>query len=351
MDMCQDTGCGKLWKGQGRCVNMTSLPYDELVHAYDLSSNKVNIKNDPPLCSSPDSDKECCRCLKPKSCLDNGCEERRGRCVDMLKADLKGKKFPLNTVDLTAKIEGEELCRGFETENCCECFKLKNETKVITECEEMCSSEVGEDTLMQYPFSIAMDHTGSQGSSGSLIKQVIAGLNIQKAKNYQLVTFNDIPIPIEVYPSTTDYTTFIDQVNSVTYQGGGDGKERMFKGLLEVCQESPEVPLILVTTDHGTHDLELEGDIKACLEDKKATLIIVFNPRMADRGDQASLDAYKRLADSVINIEGVYSTVPALAEKLMTEIVTHVWTNCECSGPAPPTAPPAPTTSAPAPYS
>ena len=66
---------------------------DELVHAYDLSSNKVNIKNDPPLCSSPDSDKECCRCLKPKSCLDNGCEERRGRCVDMLKADLKGKKF------------------------------------------------------------------------------------------------------------------------------------------------------------------------------------------------------------------------------------------------------------------
>merc|ERR1711962_39239 len=102
----------------------------------------------------------------------------------------------------------------------------------------------------------------------------------------------------------------------------GDGKERMFKGLLEVCQESPEVPLILVTTDHGTHDLELEDDIKACLEDKKATLIIVFNPRMADRGDQASLDAYKRLADSVINIEGVYSTVPA-----------------------PPTAPPAPTTS------
>merc|ERR1711962_304196 len=25
MDMCQDTGCGKLWKGQGKCVNMTSL--------------------------------------------------------------------------------------------------------------------------------------------------------------------------------------------------------------------------------------------------------------------------------------------------------------------------------------
>merc|ERR1719295_111797 len=89
--------------------------------------------------------------------------------------------------------------------------------------------------------------------------------------------------------------TFIDQVNSVTYSGGGDGKERMFKGLLEVCQESPEVPLILVTTDHGTHDLELEDDIKACLEDKKATLIIVFNPRMSDPSDLASLAAYERL--------------------------------------------------------
>ena len=116
----------------------------------------------------------------------------------------------------------------------------------------------------------------------------------------------------------------------------------MFTGLLEVCQESPEVPLILVTTDHGTHDLELEGDIKACLEDKKATLIIVFNPRMFDSSDHASLDAYKRLADSVINTEGAYSTVPALTEKLMTEIVTHVWTNCECSGEAP-TPAPAPT--------
>ena len=88
--------------------------------------------------------------------------------------------------------------------------------------------------------------------------------------------------------------------------------------------------MILVTTDHGTHDLELEDDIKACLEDKKATLIIVFNPRMFDSSDHASLDAYKRLADSVINTEGAYSTVPALTEKLITEIVTHVRTNSEC---------------------
>ena len=35
--------------------------------------------------------------------------------------------FPLNTVDLNAKIEGTDLCVGSENEKCCECYKLKDD--------------------------------------------------------------------------------------------------------------------------------------------------------------------------------------------------------------------------------
>ena len=126
---CKDTGCGGLWAGQGKCVNMTKMSYSEIESAYDLSSDTDDIKDDRTLCSSTDSDKECCRCLRQKPCADNGCEDRGGRCVDILRANLKDENvFPRNTVDLDDKIEGEGLCRGSKSEMCCECYRLKGQS-------------------------------------------------------------------------------------------------------------------------------------------------------------------------------------------------------------------------------
>ena len=126
---CKDTGCGNLWDGQGKCVNMTSMSYSGLNSVYDLSSDTDDIKNDMTLCSSTNSDKDCCRCFRQKPCADNGCEDRGGRCVDILRANLKDEDvFPRNTVDLDDKIEGEGLCRGSKKEKCCECFRLKGKS-------------------------------------------------------------------------------------------------------------------------------------------------------------------------------------------------------------------------------
>jgi len=123
---CEDTGCGKLWDGHGQCVNMSSTSWSQIHGSYDLTSDTDEIKNDRSLCKSSSSDMECCRCFRKKPCADNGCEKVGGRCVDILRANLVDENvFPLNTVDLDAKINGTDLCKGSETEKCCECYKLK----------------------------------------------------------------------------------------------------------------------------------------------------------------------------------------------------------------------------------
>ena len=125
---CEDTGCGKLWSGHGQCVNMTDNTYSQLKASYDLEYDNSTISNDRSLCKSTASTSECCRCFKKKSCMDEGCIASGGMCVDILRANLKDKNaFPLNTVNLDRKIEGANgtaLCRGSESEKCCECYKL-----------------------------------------------------------------------------------------------------------------------------------------------------------------------------------------------------------------------------------
>ena len=102
----------------------------------------------------------------------------------------------------------------------------------------------------------------------------------------------------------------------------------MYAGLLTLCHESPEVPLIVVTTDHGSHDLELEDEIKKCLEEKRATVIIAFHPYSF--ADIESLDAYTRLADTIVNGNGLPRTVQEMADDLEKNIVEHVRNNCDC---------------------
>ena len=60
--------------------------------------------------------------------MDEGCVASGGMCVDILRANLIDKNaFPLNTVNLDSKIEGANgtaLCKGSESEKCCECYKV-----------------------------------------------------------------------------------------------------------------------------------------------------------------------------------------------------------------------------------
>lgn len=65
---CIDQGCGKLWDGEGECVNMTAADYSDLKAKYDFSKDTEEIMNNFTLCQSTRGDEEeCCRCLKTKT--------------------------------------------------------------------------------------------------------------------------------------------------------------------------------------------------------------------------------------------------------------------------------------------
>ena len=72
--------------------------------------------------------------------------------------------------------------------------------------------------------------------------------------------------------------------------------------LYEACERSPQEALIIVTTDEGTKNLGLEHKIKECLKKKRSVALIATNPEY--KGDQQSMDAYKRVAH-VVNIKEV----------------------------------------------
>ena len=73
---CQDTGCKAYLNGLGECVDVTNPAWDDLNYIFDLSQV---IQGTPTaeLCSSS-LDTSCCRCMKMKTCKDNGCEASFG---------------------------------------------------------------------------------------------------------------------------------------------------------------------------------------------------------------------------------------------------------------------------------
>ena len=75
---CQDNGCKEQSNGLGECVDVTYPAWDELNHRFDIfevvqAQSATAAK--PGLCS-PSLDDSCCRCMKMKTCKDNGCEAR-----------------------------------------------------------------------------------------------------------------------------------------------------------------------------------------------------------------------------------------------------------------------------------
>jgi len=191
--------------------------------------------------------------------------------------------------------------------------------------QEMCAAQKGESKLIQFPFALALDSTRSQAQSRFLIIQLFKELRLTHALSYTLVTFNDCRRcltyhpAVKPYPTTTDFKEFLKQLHKVNFANGGDPKERLFPALYEACERSPQEALIVATTDEGTKDLRLEQKIKECLKKKRSVALIATNPEY--KGDQQSMDAYKRVAH-VVNIRKVG------VEGLEKYLVNHAKRDC-----------------------
>ena len=87
---CQDTGCNSYLNGLGECVDVTNPAWDDLNYIFDLSEvvqGTPGAAGVAKLCSSS-LDTSCCRCMKIKTCQDNGCEASfggKGKLVSYLK--------------------------------------------------------------------------------------------------------------------------------------------------------------------------------------------------------------------------------------------------------------------------
>ena len=128
---CRDNGCGRLWQGKGECVNATSIAFSKIEAEYDLRySNAYYNKRCAPADSA--SDKDCCLCLRKKPCVDKGCIEKGGMCVDMKNARLSNPNYgPRSEVDLDSPL-GDDLCANDpsttvvgQNKQCCTCYKKK----------------------------------------------------------------------------------------------------------------------------------------------------------------------------------------------------------------------------------
>ena len=80
-----------------------------------------------------------------------------------------------------------------------------------------------------------------------------------------------------------------------SFDGGRDSKERLTQGLLVALQNAPERSLIVVFTDNGTKDLDLEKEIVRIKKSKGIEVFIVLTPAYEGRFRGPSLPAYGRM--------------------------------------------------------
>ena len=82
--------------------------------------------------SDPQSDKDCCLCLRKREqpCKDNGCSNSGGMCIDMKNVYLGENQFPRDVVDISKRLGHGNLCtnpNGPEKKKCCECYQRKSQ--------------------------------------------------------------------------------------------------------------------------------------------------------------------------------------------------------------------------------
>ena len=80
-----------------------------------------------------------------------------------------------------------------------------------------------------------------------------------------------------------------------SYNGGRDSKERLAQGLLVALQNAPPRSLIVVFTDNGSKDLNLETEIIRLRKAKECEVFIVLTPAYEGRLNGPSLPAFGRM--------------------------------------------------------
>jgi len=119
---------------------------------------------------------------------------------------------------------------------------------------------------------------------------------------FQLVTFNDfgreLNLNVKLEIDTPDVRAFDRATSSLvfeSYNGGRDSKERLAQGLLVALQNASPKSLIVVFTDNGSKDLDLEREIVRLRKAKECEVFIVLTPAYEGRLNGPSLPAFGRM--------------------------------------------------------
>jgi len=119
---------------------------------------------------------------------------------------------------------------------------------------------------------------------------------------FQLFSFNDygreINRNVKLELDTPDVMAFDRATSSLvfeSYNGGRDSKERMSQGLLVALQNASPKSLIVVFTDNGSKDLNLEKEIVRLRKTKECEVFIVLTPAYEGRFNGPSLPSYGRM--------------------------------------------------------
>jgi len=116
---------------------------------------------------------------------------------------------------------------------------------------------------------------------------------------YQLISFNDLGpainqnVKLEI--DTSNVNEFGRKASSLvfdSYDGGRDSKERLTQGLLVALQNASPKSLIVVFTDNGSKDLDLEREIVRLRDSKECEVFIVLTPAYEGKPKDKSLPTY-----------------------------------------------------------
>jgi len=271
---CEDYGCSEEWDGMGACVNVTEADWAWVDNSFNLSVPAI-----PGKCG-PDCPDSYCVCLKKKEpCADQGCSSFFGGfgvCLNALDPE-----FSATSPDIDFTAGGrEDLCAG-----CCSCFKKR--------CIDSVHGSVG----------FAVDTTGSMQKSLPLVKATIVELvsTGSEVPHWFLTGFNDPDV--NLVKETTSPDEMKLAAEGLTFSGGGDSKEQAIAGIDVTLDAMPDNGIILVFTDNGSHQLELENTVKEKSEKKNVKILfaILTSPGVIDN---ASLEVYESLSHG----EPFYST-------------------------------------------
>merc|ERR1740129_1947736 len=119
---------------------------------------------------------------------------------------------------------------------------------------------------------------------------------------FQLLSFNDygreINRNVRLEIDTDDVRAFAAATSSLVFEsfdGGRDSRERLTRGLLVALQNAPDKSLIVVFTDNGTKDLDLEKEIIRIKNARQIEVFIVLTPTYEGRFNGPDLPAYGRM--------------------------------------------------------